>query len=78
MTEEMKKTNIFSILIALATIAIMAFVAFNWVDLQKAELKIEAIKGCAEAAAQAHSENGFNGAAYKICVEDQGYETKIK
>ena len=58
--------------IVLVVIAVMAFPRVD-----KA-LKSRAVNECANAAVNAAFEGGFNGAIYKICVEDSGFSTQIK
>lgn len=74
--EQIRKLNSPLIVAFLAAIVVVGFLGWNFLQLREKELKIEAIQGCAEAAAQAGET--FNGAVYKICVEDKGYATEIK
>ena len=56
-------------------VVIVAVMSFPKID--KA-LRSRTIGECAKAAQMPNVEGGFNGAVYKICVEDSGYSTQIK
>ena len=77
-TEQARKLNSPLIVALLAAVVVVGLLGFNFLQLKEKQLKLEAIQGCAQVAAQAQPGGGFNGAVYKICVEDKGYETEIK
>jgi len=56
-------------------IIFVAVMAFPRID---NALKSKAVSDCAKSAVNTAFEGGFNGAIYKICVEDAGYKTQIK
>ena len=65
--------------IALIVIATTAFLFVqSWNAVKISEVKNNAINGCAEIGSQSDPSGAFNGAVYKICVEDKGYQTQIK
>ena len=67
------------ILVAIITAVIIAgLLGFNFLKIREKQVRNDAIQACAAAAVSAQPEGGFNGAVYKICVEDKGYETGIK
>jgi len=76
------KNNIQNNTIIIALIAVNlvvgAFAIWNWKEVKEKELKINAVSECAKVAATADPDGGFNGAVYKVCVEDKGYESEIK
>lgn len=74
------KQNIGTILIGIALIIMAALAAgftVAWKAVRLIELRNQAISECGQIAASAGS-GSFNGAVYKICVEDKKYETKIQ
>lgn len=69
-----KKIQMNTLIIAVmaAVLVVGVFAVWNW-----RELKVKAIDDCAKVAAIAAKE-GFNGAVYKVCVEDKGYISTIQ
>lgn len=72
--EQSNKINPLIILALLASVVIVGFFVWNWVDLKEKQLKIEAIQGCSQVATGVET----SGWIYKVCVEDKGYRTQIK
>ena len=63
-------------LVILAIVVIVvAFMALPKVD---TALKTKTVTECLKASSGSAFEGGFNGAIYKICVEDSGFKTQIK
>ena len=56
-------------------VVVVAFMGFPRVD---NAVKSKAVSECVKAANSSAVEGGFNGAVYKICVEDSGYKSQIK
>lgn len=74
------KQNIGTILIGiafLAAVGVAAFFTMQWKETRLIELRNKAISDCAEVAVTSGGVT-FNGAVYKICVEDKKYETQVK
>jgi len=57
---------------------IVGFIIVAYISINKF-LQIKAIDNCAKVASNlATTSAEFNGAVYKICVEDSGYKTLLK
>lgn len=61
----------------LTTVAIAGWFIVAWKQIRLTELRNKAITDCADVAISSGT-GSFNGAVYKICVEDKKYETKVK
>jgi len=71
-----KSTMITAVMVAVLIVGV--FAVWSWREMKEKELKIRAIDDCAKVAANAQSGGGFNGAVYKVCVEDKGYVSTIQ
>ena len=78
--EQQNKNSFLIMLVFLISVLGVGFIVWNWVSLKEKQLKIKAIQGCAQVATGVTADKGleFNGWIYKTCLEDAGYQTKIK
>jgi len=75
--EKKIQMNTMIIAVMAAVLAVGIFAVWNWREIKDKELKVRAVDDCAKVAATAAKE-GFNGAVYKVCVEDKGYISTIQ
>lgn len=76
--EQTRKLNSPLIVAFFAAVVVVGILGLNYLNIREKQVRNDAIQACAAAAVSAQPEGGFNGAVYKICVEDKGYETRIK
>lgn len=72
-----KIQQIFGSIIFIALLVIGIYFVFRWSDLRNIELRIRAINECIKDSYSVQP-GVFNGAVYKICIEDKGYSTNVK
>lgn len=72
MNTQVKDVGMAVLAIVIIAVALMAFPRID------NAIKSRTMSECAKAASSQTAESGFNGAVYKICVEDAGLKTQIK